>query len=471
MPFINASPSCCDSRNNIRKVLRALDEDARCRVPGVTEGLYTLESLKPFSRFKHGFPVVGHDPSAFGTPKNEVFGNRAMTSAVFRERFDAIAPFLTDFDMKHYGLVLAGGACAALVMCNVEGARLRLHDLDFFLVGHESDDRAEAAIYALGHHLLEKWGDGTSIYRTQGCVTFFDSAEDGHIVQVILRRYSTIAEVIHGFDIGACAVAFDGEEVRLTALGLLAANHGAIVLNLPTRRPSYEHRLSRYWGRGYDLVLPDLDAGKLEQIDGFLPLLHIGITSRAGVANPCGCLIWALYIARPGLEGPGDEQDAQASDYSLGGVAYGDDRKILRNNIRALCHPDGIRPGALCASAPFTRETSIPDVQVDLDENVALPVIHWALSTPKIHVKTLVGLLGRDGAAAVILDFLQTMEVPPVKTILEYFEAHKRFLRRRPDFRIPFVFMRVEENTALTGPFPRELVTPAEWYGRAYASD
>lgn len=33
-------------------------------------------------------------------------------------------------------------------------------------------------------------------------------------VQIVLRLYKTLAEVLHGFDVDACSVGFDGHTVR-----------------------------------------------------------------------------------------------------------------------------------------------------------------------------------------------------------------------------------------------------------------
>jgi hypothetical protein len=43
------------------------------------------------------------------------------------------------------------------------------------------------------------------IFRTRNCITFYHPAASCTAIQVILRRYSTLGEVIHGFDLGASA--------------------------------------------------------------------------------------------------------------------------------------------------------------------------------------------------------------------------------------------------------------------------
>ena len=43
--------------------------------------------------------------------------------------------------------------------------------------------------------------------------------------QIILRLYNTISEILHGFDLGSCAVGFDGTTVFLTTLGKFCYEH------------------------------------------------------------------------------------------------------------------------------------------------------------------------------------------------------------------------------------------------------
>jgi hypothetical protein len=123
---------------------------------------------------------------------------------------------------------------------------------------------------------------GVVVHRTRGCVTFETARkvrQDGSRrcgfvrgpVQVVLRAYSTVSELLHGFDLGAAQVAFDGARAFLTAMGAFAATRGANVLNLAVRRVSYEARLARYLRRGFTLAVPDLDVEALRAAGVFHP--------------------------------------------------------------------------------------------------------------------------------------------------------------------------------------------------------
>ena len=40
-------------------------------------------------------------------------------------------------------------------------------------------------------------------------------------VQIVLRLYKTLAEVLHGFDVDACSIGFDGHTVRTQKEGVI----------------------------------------------------------------------------------------------------------------------------------------------------------------------------------------------------------------------------------------------------------
>lgn len=490
-----ASAASIEIEATREKIRRALAEDATCRRPGVLDGLYGLDTLAPFARLGHGVPAIRHNP--WSGPV--VFGHRAVNDADFAARLHAAAPFLTTFDLRGNGLVLAGGAASSLLMrSDQERAAMYspYHDYDLFLVGHASYVAALAAITALGDHLHARWGS-LDVYRTQGCVTFYrrnrDGADDNDgdgdgdavddprdsVVQVILRRYSTIGEVIHGFDLGSSSVAWDGQRVVLTGLGKLAAEHGVNVLNLVARRLSYELRIARYFQRGYDLVLPDLD-NNLAALHGHLPYLYAADLEAGGCCS-CHLKARALYATRPGWENNGrirvGEADAKAdakvddavetSDYALGQVCYGNFRAIYSRNLRAVAS-DVPRFASLCAHAKYVPGLDVRTIELDLDTPLLAQLVSWSFDHKDgVKLNALKDLLGADRTAMLVLESLTSGKPPSKDTIAQLCADRIRELKARPH-KIPFAFMGVEDGTALIGPFPRTAVSPADWYGAAY---
>ncbi len=454
-----------------RLVDAVLAEDEQCRVPGVTDGLYPIEVLDgPRSKgcgLRWGYPIFG----MFRKTRGDLSLNLATSNKVFCERLEEVAPRLASFDLKAHGLVLGGGCAAALVSyqpsAKTAGSlRAQFSDIDLFLVGHKTDSEALAAISALADHLYKKWGGNLTVHRTAGCVTFVapPADDDVSVVQVVLRRYSTLAEVIHGFDLGASAVAFDGESVYMTALGVIAMSYRANILNLKARRASYERRLIRYYQRGYALILPDFDLSKLVNHGHIaLPHLHMfGVERREGSS----CAAW-LQIRGP----------SEWSDYAGAYIDYASEADVLRQNLDALTAIPP-RAASLCASAKYRPGLDISGVEIDLDEKVGARVLtHCMCRDNRVNLDALVRYSGSFDRATAVLQLAETakrsVSSPPlsVAEILGAAFARRAVeLKRLPEYKIPFAFMGVEDKTALTGPFPRNVITEEEWYGVAYRS-
>ncbi len=511
-------------RRTRQRIADALAEDARCRVPGVTEGTYGIADLAPFARLGHGAPTIRmrdwYSGERYNGAAHRVF-HRAADDAEFRRRFGVAAPDLATFDLRRYGLCAAGGAMSALLMRSdkfwnereslSDGKKEHVyapayHDIDLFLVGHASDGAALGAIDALRRHLYERgWrsDQGGQVYRSKGCFTFFRNgpadlpkyARDVPI-QVILRRYSTAAEVIHGFDLGSSAALWDGERFLTTAMGKIAFESGANVLNLDARRNSFERRIARYAGRGFDLVVPGLDACALASLEGRLPYLKVaGVETRG-----CSCCIVAreLYATRPDRDDYGRRIEAEAeaeaepswarsgeepkpagpkpagpepapeatSDYAMGDIAYGNERSLAARNIRALTRQP-VWLDSLVASAPLTLEVDLWAIEPTADPALLASLVEYHLggSSGRVNLRALRAILGDTHTAALMLTYLEGGRPPAPEAIRRRCIEYCRAINANAH--IPFAFMTVEDRTALTGPFPRAVLTLREWLGGA----
>ncbi len=516
--LIKAGSKPCMTVSEVQqKVSDAVQENAKCRYPGVADGLYTLP-LEPFRRLGHGVPMIRNaDPPAF---------SRANGNAEFEARLRRFAPFLVDLDFAGLGLRLAGGAASALFMRSKEDLdkdRTPFHDFDLFLVGHKSDAAALHAVDSLGEHLARHWGPDMMVHRTQGCISFYVPWFQGHIdapcfrplkqdkcplhgmycmaydpdhperpheqaridclVQVVLRKYSTEAEVIHGFDLGSSAFLWDGKTIRMTALGKLAAEHGVNVFNMNARRGSLEHRIARYFTRGFDIILPDLNTCALLGANGRMPYLY---AVDLEVGSKCNCILKAkrLCATRPDRGDHGewltttkDKNEIVVSDYAFADIPYGRKRALTSRNLRtlqAMCDtgakdkkPFSDNISRLCAYAQYTSGMDLTKLQPVLDGGIVgeLACWAWGFDSKIVNIKTLHKLLGPDRAMMLMLEFMSTGVRPD----------DSQFKRHGIDVaatyneiaHLPFAFMVVENKTALTGPFPRELVDYAAWYGDA----
>jgi hypothetical protein len=517
-------------RTNRAKILDAIAENKACRRVGVTEGLYELSQCVEFSRMGHSLPMIRKVEHAYGAGVGNEHHNhdgrkapefqRAADDDEFRERLTRAAPWFKDFDLFGNGFRLAGGAVSAILMkSDDERHPGSLHDFDLFLVGHKNDETARAAIEELRRHLTDFWVDREiTVYRSKGCITFHckrtaNECQD-HLVQVVLRRYNTEAEIIHGFDLGSSAMLWDGHHVRMTALGKLAAEHGLNVLDFDVRRGSYESRLARYFGRGFDLVLPGLDGHKFLADDGRLPYIKFH-----GVRASCPCCISALGATgtRPGFDDDGRAPDparvraaetaasaaqpqqqpsfasskfasktssisasatatdakpksaevdpnapAEASDYSVC-QAYGNRAAQFRQNVRAL-GGEKVYVASLIAHAKLKRGTDIFSLQPTIDPEEMTNTVLYAFRGESVRIKLLHNLLGPEPTAELMLSYISGGGVVPTREVVKLICA-ERCVQLNKRATIPLEFMGVEENTALVGPFSRQVLSAAEWFG------
>jgi hypothetical protein len=437
-------------------VADVLAEAARHRHIGVTGGLYTLAELAPFARLGHGLPTLrGTHGATF---------HRAADDSEFAARMAEEAPFLATFDFCAHGMRLAGGAVSALLMHRPFDARTMYHDFDLFLVGHADDEEARGAIRALAAHLWAAWGQ-MEVHRTQNALSFLHEEEGGarRIVQAILRRYASEAEILHGFDVGSCSFMWDGRRVTATRIGVLAAERGANVLDLAVRRASYERRLAQYFERGFDLVLPALNGRRFLALEGQLRYLRAeGLERRA-----CACDLAAQTLI-PRYPAGGQPEEASAYEYKPRVCAvYAD---LILHNLEVVFGATGLQSGrasavrtaALRAWAPYTPELPL----FTFEPAFQAPDLAFLARSRKQDRTGLRLLLGEEGARRVELDIASNLPTPE-EVIIDFCAA--RCAAARLHARIPAQFLQAEQATALgvSPAFPLRIVSEQDWYGGA----
>lgn len=82
--------------------------------------------------------------------------------------------------------------------------------------------------------------------------------------QVILRLYTCPSEVVHGFDIDASGVFFDGEKVWATKRAAYSIEKKLIFFDFDRMSPTYGYRLAKYASRGFEVWLPRFDTTKVK---------------------------------------------------------------------------------------------------------------------------------------------------------------------------------------------------------------
>ena len=77
-------------------------------------------------------------------------------------------------------------------------------------------------------------------------------------IQIILRLYSSPAEVLAGFDVDAPCCAHDGDRVWANSRAIVSMMRQSNTVDVTRRSPSYEVRLAKYCSRGFEVYVPGL---------------------------------------------------------------------------------------------------------------------------------------------------------------------------------------------------------------------
>ena len=194
---------------------------------------------------------------------------RCKSDASFRLRLDAFAgPLFAGLDLTN--IVVAGGAIMHVLMLGdstteaSDEARLGSADVDLFIVA-DDDASARAAFFRVYAHLKARLAAGNHptqphllVLRSRFAVTFYTGYPQ-RTIQVVLRRHACVADVILGFDVDACQLAYDGQRVWATPSAQRAFRTGINFADPERSSPAYEQRLAKYSTRGFAVAVPGLE--------------------------------------------------------------------------------------------------------------------------------------------------------------------------------------------------------------------
>ncbi|KAI9709659.1 MAG: hypothetical protein M1812_007637 [Candelaria pacifica] len=103
----------------------------------------------------------------------------------------------------------------------------------------------------------------TTTIRTKNAVTIASQYPTRH-VQIVLRLYHSISEILTGFDVDCSCVAYDGQQVYAAPRAVTAFMTQRNTVDLTRRSPSYENRLSKYSHRGFEVHWPQLERSRID---------------------------------------------------------------------------------------------------------------------------------------------------------------------------------------------------------------
>lgn len=103
----------------------------------------------------------------------------------------------------------------------------------------------------------------TTTIRTKNALTIASQYPTRH-VQIVLRIYKSVSEILTGFDVDCSCAAYDGKQVYASPRAIAAYITQINTIDLGRRSPSYENRLSKYSHRGFEIYWPQLDRDKVD---------------------------------------------------------------------------------------------------------------------------------------------------------------------------------------------------------------
>lgn len=208
--------------------------------------------------------------------KNYKTGDKVInTKQEFEKYFDLITNnvFLC---MNWDNVLIAGGAILSLL--SVVPAKNKISDetvkewykkegnfgdIDIFLYGL-TERQATKKIFEIYESIKNVIPKDILCVRGPRAITFVMGNPYRHI-QIVLRNFKTMAEVLLSFDVDSCAFGYDGNNVWCSNRSHYAITHAVNTININKRSTSYEYRLAKYGKRGYAVYVPDFTEENLNE--------------------------------------------------------------------------------------------------------------------------------------------------------------------------------------------------------------
>ncbi|KAI1422717.1 hypothetical protein F5Y12DRAFT_761388 [Xylaria sp. FL1777] len=225
-------------------------------------------------------------------------------------------------------------------------------DIDIFLYGLDSEEKAILLIYQLEAMVRKNQklrpGEGLSA-RSKNAITFLSPKSPYRHVQVILRLYKSISEILTGIDVDCSCVAFDGRQVYSNPRGIAAIATRTNTIDLSRRGLAYEYRLWKYRGHNFEVfwdclersrintMLFKLGTCKTNELKGLarLLLLEQRLHDERGKEDE----YWGRRPSES-ISEKGESSTSVPSEYALYELPYGEDITTERFLADFRSHPD-----------------------------------------------------------------------------------------------------------------------------------
>ncbi|ORY09194.1 ankyrin repeat protein [Clohesyomyces aquaticus] len=135
-------------------------------------------------------------------------------------------------------------------------------DVDLFLYGL-SEEEALKKILEIETSVKDSILTETTTIRTKHAITIASQYPTRHI-QIVLRIYKSVSEILTGFDVDCSCAAYNGIQVWASPRAIVSYINQTNVVDLTRRSPSYENRLSKYSHRGFEVYWPLLERKRID---------------------------------------------------------------------------------------------------------------------------------------------------------------------------------------------------------------
>ncbi|CAM9117852.1 unnamed protein product [Scytosiphon promiscuus] len=206
-------------------------------------------------------------PRLFDFNHSRSSGRAVVSRDEFFQQFNVFTEGQLTF-MDWNNVVAAGGSVLAATHPPPPGPlrdfyhtlAYRSSDVDLFLYG--LDEAAATEKVRQIHNAVKLANPKIYAVRSLRTVTLV-SEFPFRKIQIVLRLYKTLAEVLHGFDVDCCSVGFDGHTVWATNRAARSICKRYNVVDISRRSPSYESRLFKYGKRGHAVLVKGLEVDRI----------------------------------------------------------------------------------------------------------------------------------------------------------------------------------------------------------------
>jgi len=255
-------------------VKKTLVIDALFRYDGVESDLHSFETFE-YKDLDSNHPILDSDHLKSYIYR-KIPDNFVEARAI--ANFYYIYSYLTDLDMTN--ILIAGGSVSnSILRANI------ISDIDMFIYGTDINGANECVTRILEYLTSHKSVEIKSYKINKYNITIHFKTTNSkrgiwfseNTLQIMFRLYKTKSEILHGFDIGSSAVGFDGRNILFTSLSKFSYEYRCNILDVTRRSTTYERRLIKYFKRGFDIILPNLNVKMLKKyrFGVFLPYMII----------------------------------------------------------------------------------------------------------------------------------------------------------------------------------------------------